>query len=213
MRWFNPSGNAIVGETSMLQMDDNVGGLNFLRCFSQIGRYLSKHQEIYEFPGSGILPPDKLSRSKSFHALRLHFPKLIEARSTVVDHHPLLWRFPPPPSLRNVATAVHNYQKTAALKYLKRLRGSHGAQTRGRSEGLMTDLWSQHHLLNFLETQLVYLTQIPKSCWVQMKAPYSWRAWRILQPWCGRSQELQRLEFRFSNFSNVPTRWASASYI
>lgn len=62
----------------------NVGGLNFLRFFSQIGRYLSKDQEIYEFPGSGILPPDKLSRSKSFHALRLHFPKLIEARSTDV---------------------------------------------------------------------------------------------------------------------------------
>ena len=54
--------------------------------FSQIGRYLSKHQEIYEFPGSGILPPDKSSRSKSFHALRLHFPKLIEARSTIVIH-------------------------------------------------------------------------------------------------------------------------------
>lgn len=81
----------------------NVGGLNFLRFFSRIGRYLSKDQEIYEFPGSGIPPPDKSSRSKSFHALRLHFPKLMEARSTVVDHHPLLWRFPPPPSLRNVA--------------------------------------------------------------------------------------------------------------
>ena len=66
----------------------NVGGLNFLRFFSQIGRYLSKHQEIYEFPGNGIPPPDKLSRSKSFHGTAATFS---EAHRSEVDHrHPLL---------------------------------------------------------------------------------------------------------------------------
>ena len=64
---------------------------------------------------------DKSARAKGFHALRVHFPKLIEARRSIIihcfdglHHSPLLFA---------LLLAVHNYEHslTSALQYIRRL--------------------------------------------------------------------------------------------
>ena len=66
--------------------------------------------------------PDKSTRSKSFHTMRMHFPSLISSRSTIVVHcfdgqcHS--------PLFLAMLLSIHGYSHSLdiALKYLNRLR-------------------------------------------------------------------------------------------
>ena len=66
--------------------------------------------------------PDKSSRSRTFHALRMHFPSLVQSRATIVIH--CFDGYHHSPLFLAMMLAVHGYEGSlaSALSYIARLR-------------------------------------------------------------------------------------------